>query len=369
MKRATIAIFISYSGQGGVERMINNLAQGLMDAGFGVDLVLARTRGKHLEAIPDGVRIIRLGARHTWTALPGLITYLRKENPDRLLAVKDRAIRVSILARWFSGTRVPMAGRLGTTVSAALQNRSRFRRWIWYSGMRFFYRWVDRIVAVSEGVAEDVRKITKLPHDRVTVVRNPVITSDLLSRAAEPVDDPWFRDSSVPVIVGIGRLTEQKDFPTLIRAFTLVRDRKPCRLMILGEGRQRKNLENMVEGSGLGSVVQLPGFFSNPYAFLSKSSLFVLSSRWEGSPNTLTEALALGVPVVSTDCPSGPREILDNGKFGPLIPMGNPGIMADAIVQTLDNPLSPNLLKSAVSEYTDTKSAEGYIKALDLLHC
>ncbi len=367
MNRPTLAIFISYSGQGGVESMVNNLARGFLDAGFCVDLVLARAKGKHLESIPDGVRCIRLGTRHTWTGLPGLAAYLRKENPDRLLAVKDRAIRVSILARWLSGRKVPLTGRLGTTVSAALEGRSRFRRWIWYSGMRLFYRWVDRIVAVSEGVAEDVRKITGLPDDRVIVIRNPVVTSNLFLRAARPVDHPWFRNSDVPVVMGIGRLTEQKDFPTLIRAFSLLRNQKPCHLMILGEGHERKNLENMVEELGLGSVVQFPGFSSNPYSFLSKSSVFVLSSRWEGSPNALTEALALGVPVVSTDCPSGPREILDKGRFGSLVPMGNPELMAEAIFKTLENPPSPDFLRNAVREYTDTKSAEGYLKALGLL--
>jgi glycosyltransferase involved in cell wall biosynthesis len=346
--------------------MINNLAQGFLDAGYGVDFVLARTTSHYMHAIPDGVRKILLGTRHTYSSLPGLTAYLKRENPAALLAVKDRAIKVAVMARWFSGLRIPVVGRLGTTVSAALEDRSTLRRWAWYKGMRLFYGKVNRIVAVSQGVARDIIAITGLPAERITVVRNPAITPQLYLNARAPLDHPWFSGRKIPVIMGVGRLTEQKDFKTLIRAFAILRTRQHCRLVILGEGRQRPELVDLASDLAVEEDVSLPGFVHNPYCYLSRSSLFVLSSRWEGSPNVLTESLALGIPVVSTDCRSGPREILQEGKYGPLVTPGDPDALAEAMGMTLDNPLPENILREAASEYTFEQSVSGYLKAMGI---
>ena len=361
-----IAIFISFSGQGGVERMVTQLAGGLLARGYAVDMVAAKMDEEQAVRLPDGVRLIQLGAAHTWTSLPGLVRYLRRERPDALLAAKDRAIRVAVLARLLTGYPRHLAGRLGTTVSAALEGGSPLKRRIWYGGMRLFFRGADRLVAVSEGVAEDVRRITGLGDDRVVVVRNPVITPELAPRAAESPSHPWFTEPT-PIILGAGRLTRQKDFPTLLRAFATVRRGRPCRLVLLGEGRGRASLEALARELGIAEDVDLPGFQPNPYPFIAGAALFVLSSRWEGSPNVLTEALALGTPVVATDCPSGPREILQGGRYGPLVSMGDDAALAAAIKRTLDAPLPAAKLKEAVSEYTLEASTEGYLRALGLL--
>ncbi|MDF1526222.1 MAG: glycosyltransferase [bacterium] len=361
-----IAVFIFFSGQGGVERMITNLAQGFLDTGFGVDMVQARTRAEHLDSIPEGVRQIRLGTKHTFSTLPGLARHLRRENPSALLAAKDRAIKVAILARWLSGSRVRLVGRIGTTVSEAISGKNPIRRWLWYTGMRLFYPSADHIVAVSEGVARDLRSITGIAPTRITAVRNPVVSAKILEAAAEPVEHPWFICKEVPVILGMGRLTEQKDFGTLVKAFGLVKEERPCKLIILGEGRQRNPLREIILSLGLGADVDLPGFMSNPHAWMSRSSFFVLSSRGEGSPNVLTEALALGVPSVSTDCPSGPREVLAGGKFGPLVSVGDHIALALAMEQVLDNPLPPGRLKEAAEDYSVEKSTMGYLDALGI---
>lgn len=361
-----IAIFISYSGQGGVERIINNLAQGFLDAGYQVDMVIARAGGDHIDRIPLGVRQIKLGTDHTLTALPGLIRYLRRVEPDALLAVKDRAIRVAILARWLSGKRIRITGRIGTTVSAAIKGKGRIRKWVWYTGMRFFYKHADKIVVVSEGVSTDVCNITGLPRSRIPAVKNPVITRQMFMLANEALEHRWLNDPDIKVIVGIGRLTRQKDFPTLIKAFAQVRNHMECRLVILGEGRDRQRLESLVQELGLTEEVQLAGFVPNPYPWLSKSSLYVLSSLWEGSPNALTEALALGIPVVSTDCRSGPREILQDGRYGNLVPVGKENELAQAMIRTLNNPKSSDTLRQAVKEYTVHESVKEYLKALGL---
>lgn len=346
--------------------MICNLAQGLLDMGHEVDMVIARAQGAHLESIPVGVRQIRLGKSHTFSALPGLTAYLRKEKPSALLAAKDRAIRVAILARFFARSDVFLAGRIGTTVTAALEGRNPLKRVFWFLGMRLFYRFTDLIVAVSRGVAKDVIQITSLPPDRVTVIHNPVITPMLQKLAGEPVSHPWFHDSRIPVIIGMGRLTRQKDFTTLVRAFAEVRKDRKCRLLILGDGAQRLELEALVLELGVENDIELPGFTENPFSYLSKCSLFVLSSRWEGSPNALTEALALGKPVVSTDCPNGPREILKRGEFGRLVPVGDVGSMAAAISRTLDSPPESDHLRGAVKEYSVQKSTTSYLEAMGL---
>lgn len=361
-----IAIFISFSGQGGVERMINNLAGGFLDSGYRVDMIIARADGDHLAAIPAGVNQIRLGTRHTLTALPGLIRYLRKEKPHVLLAVKDRAIRTAVMARWLSGVVVLLVGRIGTTVSAALAGQGPLRRWSWFKGMKLFYRRVDRIVAVSRGVAEDIITITGMPLNRVVVVSNPVVTSRLDVLAAEPVPHPWLKDPDVPVIMGAGRLTPQKDFGTLLRAFALVKESRACRLVIIGEGKLRAQLQSQADALGVGSLFHMPGFAPNPYMWIARCSVFVLSSRWEGSPNTLTEALALGVPVVSTNCRSGPKETLEDGRYGSLVPIGNEREMARAIQDTLDNPLPRATLQKAVRRFTVEESVEGYLRVLGL---
>lgn len=361
-----IAIFISFSGQGGVERMINNLAKGFLDAGFRVDMVIARAHGEHLDSIPEGVHLVRLGTKHTWSALPGLVRYLRSFDPGALLAVKDRAIRVAVLARWLSGKKMRIAGRIGTTVSAALEGKGRVRIWGWHTGMRLFYRHADKIVAVSHGVAVDIRTITGLPESKIPTIPNPVITQRIFTLAKEPLDHEWFDNPDIKVIIGIGRLTRQKDFPTLIRAFAEVRKHMKCRLIILGEGRQRQEMESFILNLGLTGEIVLPGFVTNPYQWLARSSLFVLSSLWEGSPNALTEALALGIPVVSTDCRSGPREVLQDGKFGSLVPTGESKELAKAMIRTLKDPLPGETLRKAVRQFTDQQSVKGYLKALEM---
>jgi glycosyltransferase involved in cell wall biosynthesis len=361
-----VAIFISFSGQGGVERMITNLARGFLDAGCEVDMVLARTRDGHLESIPEGVNQIRLGAKHTVSALPGLIRYLRRENPSALLAVKDRGIKVAVMAKFLSAYRGRLVGRIGTTVWEAISGKGAIRRWIWYSGMRLFYPRADHIVAVSEGVAGDIRTITGLPPSRVTVVPNPVIFDDMFERSKEDVEHPWVSEGKVPLILGIGRLTEQKDFPTLIRAFANLQKTLSSKLVILGEGRQRNELEELVSSLGIVDHVHMPGFESNPYAWIARSSLFVLSSKWEGSPNVLTESLALGTPVVSTDCRSGPREILNGGRYGPLVPVGDHIALSAAMGEVIKEPPESDQLRSAAAQYSIENSAGGYLQTLGI---
>lgn len=361
-----IAIFVSFSGEGGVERMILNLCGGLAQQARRVDLVLVRTDSAHVKDLPAAVRVINLNARHTFTSLFALVRYLKRERPTALLAAKDRAIKVAVVARALARARARLVGRIGTTVSAALAGRGAWRLATWRAGMRLFYPGADLIVAVSQGVADDVIRLAQLPPDRVRVVCNPVWTPRLERLALETPAHPWFTEPSVPLILGAGRLTRQKEFSTLIRAFAKVRAQRPCRLIILGDGSQRDDLRALAQQLGIAADMALPGFQTNPYAYVARASLFVLSSAWEGSPNVLTEALALGVPVVSTDCPSGAREILAGGRYGKLVAVGDADALARAMIETLAHPLPRETLMEAARPYSLEASTRGYLEALGL---
>jgi len=344
--------------------MVMSLIRGFVDLGRSADLVLVKAEGPHLDRLPAEVNVVRLGTEHTFFALPALVRYLRERRPAALLAAKDRAGRTAVVARMLAGTNTRVIMRLGTNLSAAMADKSAFERWLRYWPIRRLYPKVDRIIAVSDGVADDTAKISGLPRERIQVVRNPVITPELVDLAERSCSHPWFQQGEPPVILGAGRFQRQKDFPTLIRAFAKVLRGRQCRLVILGEGGGRQKLESLIAELGLRDHVDLPGFQPNPFPFLRRAALFVLSSAWEGSPNVLTEAMALGTPVVSTDCPSGPRELLEGGRFGPLVPVGDADALARAITETLDHHLPPETLKAAVAEYNQMESARRYLDAL-----
>jgi glycosyltransferase involved in cell wall biosynthesis len=247
-----------------------------------------------------------------------------------------------------------------------MAKKNPFQRWLRCAPMRWLFPDLDLIIGVSEGVVEDTILITGLPREKLIALPNPVITPKVYQKAAEPINHPWFINPTLPVILGAGRLTQEKDFATLIRAFQLVRKQKECRLVIIGEGPMRSELEQLIAELNLAEAVAMPGFTDNPFAYMKKSSLFVLSSAWEGSGNVLIEAMALGIPVVSTDCPYGPSETLSRGKFGQLVQVGNPALMAEAILNTLRNPLPSITLQNAVADFGVERSTSRYLTALNL---
>jgi len=361
-----IAIFVSFSGDGGVERMIVNLVEGLLEKGAMVDMIPIKKHSPHLKSLSPLANMIELGSSHTLTSLPGLIRYLKSKRPDALLAAKDRANKVAILAKMIARVPTRLVVRLGTTVSASLYGQNPLKQRIWYITMRMLYPFADRIVAVSDGVKKDLIEITGLTGNQVAVIPNPVISRRIFELSNTRVDHPWFNDDKIRVILGVGRLTRQKDFQTLIKAFARLRQRTeiPCKLIILGDGVLHRPLKSLAIELGLAEHIDLPGYVENPWAYMRRASLFVLSSTWEGSPNALTEALALGVPVIATDCPSGPREILKDGYYGTLVAVGNIGQMADAMRTTLENPPNPLRLKEAVSAYTVEASSQRYLETL-----
>lgn len=362
-----LPIFMAFSGNGGVERAMANLMRGLVARNVEVDLLVTKTQGQHFAAVPEAVQIIRLGTQHTTLAAHPLAQYLRAEQPRALLAVKDRAIKSAVKARRLAKADTFLAGGLHTSLITFLGSMNPLSRHLRTRSNRRVFRRLDRLICVSDGVASDALSLLHLPAERVRVVHNPVVSADLAERAEEPVDHPWFNDERVPIILGVGRLAPEKDFPTLLRGFAHLRRTTRARLVLLGEGRLRGDLQELARSLRIDEDLDMPGFVANPYAYMARASLFVLSSAWEGSPTVLTEALALGTAAVATDCPSGPREILAGGEYGRLVPVGDAHVLAEAMRATLAGPLPPKTLKSAVTEYTEESASLGYLQALKLL--
>ena len=209
------------------------------------------------------------------------------------------------------------------------------RMWLMPLFVRLFYPWADGIIAVSTGVANDLAQITNLHGEQIKVIYNPIVTPKFQAKTQEPLNHCWFKPGEPPVVLSVGRLSAQKGFDILIRSFNKVREAIPARLLILGDGEARKELEALVNQLGLNQIVSMPGFVPNPYPFMMKSGVFVLSSRWEGLPGVLIEALYCGTRLVSTDCPNGAREILAEGKYGRLVPVGDVDALAQAIIAAL----------------------------------
>lgn len=361
-----LAVFLATSGHSGVDRVMKNLIVEISGRGFSVDLLRIENHGPYLESAEKNIRVVDLGTAHVTSSFPKVVSYLRKEQPQALLADKDRVNRVALWANRLAGEQTKLAVRIGTTVTENLAKRGWLNRHLQYYSMRHFYSWANAVIVPSEGVAEDLASISRLPPERIKVLPSPVVTGELVELASKPIAHPWFNSEAPPIILAAGELCERKDFATLIRAFAKVRQQRPSKLVILGEGRQRAYLTALTRELGIESEVSLPGFVANPYAYMDKAALFTLSSRCEGSPVVLMEALAVGVPVVSTDCPSGPREILQGGRFGPLVPVADVDALAHAIVSTLDNPLDANVLRSAAEPYSVERSADFYLAAMGL---
>ncbi len=325
-----------------------------------------------LKPMPVLVPTFQVGTKY-FGALPmtvlGLAKHLREMTPDLMLSIGASGNVPSVLAKRFSEGRFPIVLleqiHLSTTIHA-LSNLGISARLYWKlvrQLVKRFYPYADAIVACSKGVAEDLVQSMKVPREQVHVIYNPT-DPDIDAKAQEPVDHPWFNENKIPVILSVARLDPQKDLQTLIRAFSIVRKERPARLAILGEGSERPKLKGLVRELGLEEDVWMPGFVDNPFKFMKRSAVFVLSSRFEGFGMVIAEALAVGTPVVSTDCPSGPSEILEGGKWGKLVPVGDHEKLAEAILETIENPPDREKLKERGRDFSIDKIGQQYLQLI-----
>lgn len=364
--RPDLAIFLATSGHSGVDRVMRNLVPEFVARGLRVDLLHVRGHGPDWRDMPEGARVVDLGANHVHTSLPALIRYLRRRRPAALLSDKDKVNRTALWARALAGVQTRVAIRMGATVSSNLARRRWLARWSERASIRLFYRFADAILTPSAGAAEDLARAAGLPREAVTAIPSPAIDERMLAAAERAAEHPWFAAGEPPVILGVGELCARKDFSTLLKAFALLRAQRPCRLIVGGEGRKRAELLELARALGVAADVDLPGFLDNPYAYMRRAKVFASSSTSEGAPVVLMEALGLGASIVAADCPSGPREILADGRYGILVPMRDPEAMAAALAQALDRPPPAEILRAAAAPYTVANSATAYLQALGL---
>jgi glycosyltransferase involved in cell wall biosynthesis len=335
-RATTIALYLPSLAGGGAERVFVQLANEFAALGLPVDLLLAAALGPYLNEVAAGVRVVDLDARGVLRSLPKFVRYLRAERPKAVLAALDHSNIIAILACSIAGVGTRCVISMRSVPSAVYRKEKTARKWILPLLMRGSYARADRVIANSNGVATDLIDKFGVPAKKVSVIYNP-LDLELIGRlSGASVEDTWLRSRSSPLILAVGSLTVLKDFPTLIRAFSIVRSRQECRLAILGEGPDRRDLECLVTELGLQKDVYLPGFVNNPFAWMRAAAVLVCSSLTEGCPNALMQALACGIPVVSTDCAGGCSEVLEGGRWGRLVPVGDADAMAASILASMD---------------------------------
>lgn len=353
-----IAFFIPSMVGGGAERVVVNLLKGMLSENVSLDLVLTSATGAYMNQIPPEVHLVNLDTQRVITAIVPLIRYLRQNKPQVLISHLCHANVIAVVAKElaFTDTQLILVEHDTLSVSESKLLRARFVPPL----MKLLYPCADRVVGVSKAVSQDLETQLNLKKGKVKTIYNPVVDIELMEKAKGHLDHPWLQPGSPPVFLAVGRLTFKKDFSTLIKAFANLRTKVVAHLIILGEGELRAELEALIDKLGIANDVWIPGFVKNPYAYMSRANAFILSSLWEGLPTVLIEAMACGCPVISTDCPSGPREILAGGKYGELVPTSNVMALSAAMSRVLESPISKELstkramyfsFERAVSEY------------------
>jgi glycosyltransferase involved in cell wall biosynthesis len=291
------------------------------------------------------------------------VQWLRAERPVAILSACANSNVVAVAATRLAGTGTRTVVCEQTTLSRVVRDTHRLRHRLVPPAARWAYPRADSVVAVSTGVADDLEAALRIPRDLVHVIPNP-LSPDIALDAAHAPGHPWLSDDGPPVLLSVARLTRAKDIPNLLRAFTVLRSARQARLLVLGEGEERARLQRLVRRLGRSADVDLPGYFKNPYPAMASAAALVLSSRREGLPTVLIEALSLGTPVVATDCPSGPREILDGGRLGRLVPPRDPDALAGAMDAVLSD--EPQLLpEHELAGYSVDTVADRYLELLD----
>jgi glycosyltransferase involved in cell wall biosynthesis len=353
-----IALFLPSLDGGGAERMMITLANALAERHYAVDFVVWDENGPLRSLLSDKVHVISFGTRNPAKLVFKLARFSSTYKPQVMISALFVANIIAAISKTASRSRTHLILTEHVPTRTYLQNEPRvLRRLCIPPLMRITYRMAQDIVAVSRGAAQSLAAaVGKNTSKRVRIILNPIDLARIEKMAAaEDTNITWTSST----IINVGRLIDQKDQETLIRAFAKVRSRRVCRLVILGEGEKRAALTALAENLSVGSDVLMPGFVTNPYSWMRKSALFVLSSKFEGLPTVLIEAMQCGTPVISTDCPSGPAEILENGRWGKLFSPGDIDALARAMDDALDGKFVADVrqraadfsIDAAVSQY------------------
>ena len=363
MKELTILI-PSLRG-GGLEKSILTLACEIEKRGFDLDFVVVNTIKSAYEVSPS-LNFINLNTSRILFAIFPLVKYLRKAKPRVLVSAGTPLNSIAVIARWISGYPKRLILGERNHLSSIVKNSNRFRDKLRPFFVKYLYPKADLIVAVSKSVAEDVVDAGDLDKNKVLIIHNIFDVDNIIAQAKEPIGLSWLDEQNIPTLVNVGRLNLQKDQATLLKAFALVRDKKPCQLIILGEGEERSSLEQLTKDLNISNDIYMPGFVDNPYSYMLRANMLILSSAWEGLPGVLVEALACGTSIVSTDCPGGASEILKNGKYGTLVKPGDPDQIAKAILTVLEKPMATEVLIHRARDFSLKKIIPEYLDIFQL---
>ena len=358
-----LAILAASMAEGGAERVALNLAREIAIAGHCVHLVLVRAEGGLLREVPSNVRIVDLESSRARRSIFAFTRYLRAERPDAALAINFDVNLTAALAIAAIKPKPPLLLSVHMPISPWLAAFAWPQRQVMAAVSRLLYRRADRVVAVSHGIAKDLQNRGWAKGRRIEVIHNPVLPHGFEALASAPFEHPWLHDEAIPCVVSLGRLTKLKNQALLITAFERMIRSSRARLLIAGDGECREALEQRVSASGLEENVSFVGHLSNPYPFLRAADLFALSSDREGFGNVLVEAMAVGTPVVATDCDFGPREILEKGRWGLLVPPGDADALAAAMLAGLQSPRDTAVDRAR--EFTALAKSAEYLHAIE----
>lgn len=350
-----VSLFIHSFRGGGAEKMMVTIGNELQHRGYSIELVLVNSSGPYKSRVDPSIPVIEVGGENTLEIQYNLWKHLRSSNSEVLLSTMEIPNIVSVVAtRWPNS--IPVILRVANINS--MKNRHGRYRLIPFL-KRLTYQRAEAIVTISDGVAVDLSKVTGINRQEMKTIYNPAYNSEISKKSCQPVDHTWLDDEK-RVVIGVGNMKPQKNFSTLLRAVGYLQLWKDTHLIILGKGDLRDELIQQATNLGIRKRVSFPGFVDNPYAYMAKADVFVLSSAWEGFGNVIVEAMACGTPVVCTDCPGGPAEILDNGEYGPLVPVGDEKSMAEAIKKMLENPTESDVLISRAKDFMMEKIVDQY---------
>jgi len=365
-QRSDIAVIMHDLRGGGAERAMLRLTRGFLEAGRRVELVLFQNAGDYLAEIPNGATVVNLAVPRVFEGIPALGRHLALTRPKALLSAHTHINVAAAMARRLCSCPARHVGSERNQISQKAAAARGLRARAVYAAAPLAYRMIYKIAAVSDGVARDLQAFAQLPASKVAVIYNPVFDADIKARLTQPMLHPWAGHGGAPFVLAVGRLATQKDFATLLRAFALARQHRALRLLILGEGPLRDDLANLARNLGLSPHdVSMPGFVSNPLPYMARCAAFALSSRFEGFPNVLVEALAAGARIVATQCPSGPDEILADGRFGVLTPVGDAPAFAAALERVLAAPHDPQRQIERASRFSVQRAASEYLSLLE----
>lgn len=354
-----VALFVQALRAGGGAACLLMVAKGLAARGVRVDLLVLHAGEADCSRLAAaGVRVTDFGRRESMAALPQLLRYLKRERPDVLLANNPYPGVAALVAKALFVRDLRLVFRYANTFSRQPPTHDSML-------LPHFLPFADAIVTISRGATDDFKRSFPGVSHRVRYVPNAAVPPDVAEQAARPVAHPWFDDPAEPVVLSVGRLHPQKDQATLLRAFARVARSRAARLVVLGEGPERARLAELSRELKVSQQVQFPGDVRPAFPWMARASVFVLSSAWEGLSMSLLEAMACGTPVVATNCPHGPGEILEGGKWGRLAPPGDWRALADAILATLDDPVAPELLIARANRWDAESGVDAYWEALN----